>query len=174
MSEATTIDMNSRTVQLALAEDRMDVGRDVQLGPVYYCPDCGKMAKGVVGYIDFSGSPGALGQWAEHVAYLDLHDECRRAKHQSRVARLGDAVIPLGRQDEAFSGHRDDHIEMLRQALRAIVNDAGTSHVHHPVVAAVYRAAAGVIAPQEAVEQIQESIEAIVKRELGASLEQEQ
>jgi len=144
--------------------EEQQIDHTPQTGPLYYCPVCGEPAYRLIPYSEHATGNGHLDAWGDHIAYLDLHPDCREAGHPARVAILGAAVAPLifprGPDGTVITG---ECVALIRQTLDTLAQEAGPQAAHEPVAAIVYRLAAGLISPQAAVEEIHALVEAPLK-----------
>ena len=81
---------------------------NIQTGPVYHCPQCAVPCTGIVSaeqaHAPFGGVPRWMGDWAEHVAYLERPRRCKQEHHFGGAGRPSRRCRPAGRLAGAHAG----------------------------------------------------------------------
>lgn len=128
----------------------------IQTEQPYRCPACGASIRRILFYRDYMPLVGRwkpLDDFADHFNYLD----CKACGKCSRVARLGDAVLPF-EWPENCDGEQE--ARTVAQALARIVAEIGPQGATcDPAAAIVYRLIAGTLGPQNAIAQIRDLVD---------------
>lgn len=134
----------------------------IQTGPIYRCWVCGKPARGILDFQLMMGGPTLLDKYADYIGYLDLDPECRRAKHPSRIARLGNLITPLHFPEGCSL---EERIQAIQQAVNMLIVHKGPyGYEDHKtlqgrIARIVYQVHIGTIPPDEAIQTIIDLVE---------------
>jgi hypothetical protein len=129
---------------------------DIQRGPLYQCFTCGlpatlraSFAEGARRFRAAGYGPSPLDEWGQHLWYFRKQCQCQPV----RVVRLGDCVMPLVPSDP--EGLSPTDIPAIRAGLEAIARAVlPEDRCVDPATRIVYSLLAGVMTPDDAVQQI--------------------
>ena len=123
--------------------------RQIQTPP-YTCPRCGAAIREILHYTDNLNPRSAwkpLDDYAEHLHYLN----CTACDKCTRVARLGDAVLPF---DWPENVDAEGEARTIAAVLAEIVQRVGPQGGTDPAASIVYRLLASTLAPEAAIREI--------------------
>ena len=155
--------------QTLLQQNQLELrATDIQYIPYHRCPKCGARARTtetgewIRPYQDWFRT--ALSSWLDHLGYVYFQCDCqhhKQFKSAMRIARLGDAIIPVHFDDGALARQfRDEpaviNADRVRQAVDFLAKNAnpaftvGNDWLAHEL----YALAAGGISPEEVKREI--------------------
>ena len=170
--------MDARQKQLKYPELRVE---DIQYLPDHRCPQCNAPARTTESgawirpYEDWFGT--ALRYWQDHLGYVYFQCNCQHHpefRWGLRVARLGDAILPihfadvkeaysLGMEPAALNAERTRHAVSFLAAHADPGRSAGTDWLAHTL----YALAAGGTSP----ERVRKELHAWIEDQVNAVLE---
>ncbi len=142
---------------------------DIQYIPYHRCPQCGALPKTTETgawlrpYQDWFGT--ALSGWLDHLGYVDFQCECqhhRQFRGSLRVARLGDAILPLHFDDGTVARQAGlepalVNADRVRQAMNFLAKHADPTFITASdwLAHTLHALAAGGISPSVARQELQ-------------------
>lgn len=156
---------------------------DIQYLPHHCCPQCGAPARTTESgawirpYQDWFGT--ALRFWQAHLGYVYFHCNCQHhpeLRGVLRVARLGDAILPVSFVDSATAAKAgqtpaEANAHLTRQAVSFLAAHADPAYTAGSdwLAHTLYALAAGRISPERVRRQLQGWVDSQVKNALAGA-----